>query len=1027
MNSGIPSAGAAHARVVSSRLISAAVAAAIGTSLVAPTTYAADDELAEITVTGSRIVRRDLDAPSPILTVSSDTFEASSTTSAESVLNQLPQFSPTGTQFASSIQSGATASPGAATLNLRGLGTNRNLVLVDGRRPQPANASLVVDVNTIPAAAIQSVEVITGGASATYGPDAMAGVVNFILKKNFQGLSLDLQTGRTQEGDGEETRVSALMGTNFAEGHGNIMLGMDWNKREAVYQIDRNFYRNGWLDPGNPGGGFITAPAYGGGQVLGTGTNSPSQVAINSLFPQAPAGSIGPATEFRFNADGSVFVTKQGYGYNGPLNSLTPGRYSAIKKLANGDLDQSFIDGYVSTPLTRYSIFGRGTYDINDNVSGFMQMNYNNVKVTQRGGLPPAVTIWQAPIPRDSRTLPAALNTLLASRAQPNADWSLYQVMDYNGPVQPVSTSNVWQLTAGLQGKLPFKDWTWEAYGTRGETSVDFDEKQLPSLQLYQKMVAAANFGVNAAVAGTPSNGGYTLRCTSGLPVFTNFTPSADCLNNLQSNLHNFTKLTQDVFEANLQGAAFNLPAGEVRTALGVSYRKNDFSYKVGNPQADILDNPIGLFASNDTGGSTNVKEVYGEALVPVIKRLNLELGYRFSDFNTAGGTSTYKALFTWKALDAVTFRGGYQFATRAPNVAELFTGRTQNVVTFTGGDPCSVSTRLPYGNLPPGNTFSPTPSNPNYLKVQALCRAIIGNNTSAFDTQNYNTPAGPNGFTRQTPPFFPLEIELVQGNVNVKPEKGRTWTLGAVITDPFGWNGLSVTLDAYRIELSDAIAPVSSRTVYDLCFNANGTSNPNLDVSNEWCKLIGRNPVTGDRANVLANYSNLGTVKTQGLDVSVAWSMQFGPGKLVAGTQLNYLDKFDYQTSPAAPLVHAKGTLDQGGQYKWRALSTLGYRWDTLGVNLSWRFLSSVENAAFSLDPATTIKGTGAYSLFGLNANYSFSDKYQVRAGIDNLLNRQPSVVGNNPGVDSNTDQTLPGYYDALGRRFYVGLKATF
>src|SRR6185369_16695530 len=199
--------------------------------------------------------------------------------------------------------------------------------------------------------------------------------------------------------------------------------------------------------------------------------------------------------------------------------------------------------------------------------------------------------------------------------------------------------------------------------------------------------------------------------------------------------------------------------------------------------------------------------------------------------------------------------------------------------------------------------------------------------------------------------------------NVNVKPEKGRTWTLGAVITDPFGWNGLSVTLDAYRIELSDAIAPVSSRTVYDLCFNANGTSNPNLDVSNEWCKLIGRNPVTGDRANVLANYSNLGTVKTQGLDVSVAWSMQFGPGKLVAGTQLNYLDKFDYQTSPAAPLVHAKGTLDQGGQYKWRALSTLGYRWDTLGVNLSWRFLSSVENAAFSLDPATTIKGTGAYS----------------------------------------------------------------
>ena len=178
-------------------------------------------------------------------------------------------------------------------------------------------------------------------------------------------------------------------------------------------------------------------------------------------------------------------------------------------------------------------MFGRATYEITDDLSAYVQTNYSNVVVKQRGGLPPAVTIWQAPIPRDSRTLPAALNTLLNSRAQPNADWSLYQVMDYNGPVQPVSTTNVWQITAGLKGNLLLKDWTWEVYGSRGETKIDFDEQQLPSLQLYQKMVAAANFGVNAAVAGTPSNGGYTLRCTSGLPVFTNFVPSADCLDNL--------------------------------------------------------------------------------------------------------------------------------------------------------------------------------------------------------------------------------------------------------------------------------------------------------------------------------------------------------------------------------------------------------------------------------------------------------------------------------------------------------------
>jgi outer membrane receptor protein involved in Fe transport len=185
MTSNIMAARPSSSRALSRWLVSAAVASAIASSALSPTAFAAEEELAEVTVTGSRIVRRDLDAPSPIVTVSNETFDASSTTSAESVLNQLPQFTPSGTQFSSSIQSGATASPGAATLNLRGLGTNRNLVLVDGRRPQPANASLVVDINTIPAAAIQGVEVITGGASAVYGPDAMAGVVNFILKKNF--------------------------------------------------------------------------------------------------------------------------------------------------------------------------------------------------------------------------------------------------------------------------------------------------------------------------------------------------------------------------------------------------------------------------------------------------------------------------------------------------------------------------------------------------------------------------------------------------------------------------------------------------------------------------------------------------------------------------------------------------------------------------------------------------------------------------------------------------------------------------
>ena len=191
-----------------------------------------------------------------------DAFENTAQTGAEAVLNKMPQFVPTQTQFTSSIQGSATSSPGAATLNLRGLGTNRNLVLIDGRRAQPSDATLAVDVNTIPAAAIENVEVITGGASAVYGPDAMAGVVNFVLKKNFQGLDVDVQRGPTFHGDGAETRISALMGMNGADGKGNVMLGIDWTKRDAAFQSNRKFYVNGWNDPGNPSGGFLNPPAY---------------------------------------------------------------------------------------------------------------------------------------------------------------------------------------------------------------------------------------------------------------------------------------------------------------------------------------------------------------------------------------------------------------------------------------------------------------------------------------------------------------------------------------------------------------------------------------------------------------------------------------------------------------------------------------------------------------------------------------------------------------------------------------------
>jgi len=987
---------------------------------------AQDDTLEEITVTGSRIVRRDLDAPSPIITVGSENLDNSATTSVESVLNQMPQFVADNTQFSNSIQGGATASPGAATLNLRGMGSNRNLVLVNGKRAQPANASLVVDINTIPASAIQNVEVITGGASSVYGPDAMAGVVNFILKDNFEGLEMDFQRGETFEGDGREERASMLMGVNSADGRGNIMIGVDYTKRDSINQVDRAFYRNGWADTGNASGNFIGAPGLGGG-------GGASQEAVDALFPQVAPGTVGRTTDIYFNEDGTPFVVANALGYNGPLNQYENcSDYCGMKILDNGNLDQNGrnLDFYLSSPLERHSFFLRGNYDINDSISAFTQVNYSNINVAQTGGVPPAITVWQAPaVPRDGRALPAALNSLLDSRADPSAPWPLFQVLSYNGNIKVDNKNDVWQIMAGLEGELRDGDWTWEAYISKGDTAIQKVNNRLPSLQRYQNLVYAADFGKvtrysPGTVAGIGPGSGYLLNCTSGLPVFDKFTPTDDCLESIDTHMVDRTHLTQEIAEANLQGGLgdfFQLPAGEVRFALGASYRGNEFSFNPGNPVSLLQENPVGLFASNPTFGKINVREAYGELLVPILDDLSLELGGRLSDFSTAGTHETYKALFTWDAIENVTLRGGYQFATRAPNIAELFAAPTQLVVGHPDQDNCSATTLAPHGNVP---------SNPNRQQVIDLCRAIIGNNTSGFDTQTYSVLGitGPEGFHRQNPPFFPLEIAIQQGNPNVGPEKGKTYTLGAVISDPAGIDGLNLTIDYYNIKLTDAISPVSVQTVYNNCFNWDGQTNPTYDVNHPSCQRIRRNAISGDRSQVDTPFDNLGSQKTSGVDFNISYSMDAGPGTLAINSNINYLIEYKYVPAPGDPIIDAKGTLDRGGLFEHQALTRLSYMWDDFNLGLTWRYLDSAEAAAKAQSPTTTILGPGSYSTFNLNGGWNFGENYALRFGIDNLLDEDPELTNSNPaGGDTNSDQTLPGIYDLLGRRFYVGIKMTF
>ncbi|MBO9518104.1 MAG: TonB-dependent receptor plug domain-containing protein, partial [Porphyrobacter sp.] len=358
-----------------------------------------------IIVTGSRIQRQDFKSNSPTVTVDEALLQNSSTTAVEANLNKLPQFVPAQTPtLGGDIQPTATNTPGAATVSLRGIGSNRNLVLVDGRRSTPANASGVTDISTIPSAAIERVEIISGGASATYGADAVAGVTNFILKKNVQGLELDAQAGITQQGDGFEYQLSGIMGTDFEDGRGNISLALSMNTREGSYQRDRKWYRDMWADPLIAGAGFFnSAPA-----VVLSGLNPADPDVINGIFNQRPAGTpalTGAGYNIFFNPDGTAW-TGTGFNQRGGAYRFNSGALDGDpwKQTAAGNIGFNNTNLYLILPLTRYNALARGNYEINDWIGVFGQATFSAVNTYTRNEPGPITNGWDVSLPYGNGT-----------------------------------------------------------------------------------------------------------------------------------------------------------------------------------------------------------------------------------------------------------------------------------------------------------------------------------------------------------------------------------------------------------------------------------------------------------------------------------------------------------------------------------------------------------------------------------------------------------------------------------------------
>jgi outer membrane receptor protein involved in Fe transport len=1118
--------------------------------------------LEEITVTGSRILRRDYSANAPITTIDQQAFQATSTIGVETVLNQLPQFVPAITQFSTTdVQQTANNTIGGSFVSLRGLGPNRNLVLIDGKRAQPANPQMFVDTNMIPAAAIQRVELITGGASAVYGADAVGGVVNFILKNNYEGASVETRIGDTEAGGNQEVLVSGLLGVNAAEKRGNVMIGLEHATRTKVLAQQRDWRVADMANPAAPATAFgwgtdpwvsSTIPGVGALDALNVG-NFPSQAAVNSLFSQAQACSGGVTAGFfgygagtcaqnaqgvnlgvpnnvRFLVDratGTVYTglmenagAAGAYRYpnldaNGVQTSDPFGKFQGLPfrvRQPNGAIKENVFYNWASYPLDRDSAFAKGHFDVNDNikVTGTAMFTRTNSE-TSLGLTADNITFWGVPIPfsnnvytgNAAKGIPSSLNpdgttnaaylpggrfglncpptggcterqawpvppeiaALFSTRASPEAPLWLSAPPDYIrnlvGARAGQVTNTTSQLSLGVEGNTQNGKHHWDVTVSSGYTDNLTIQSGSTRLSQYRAIMASPNFGHGFIGDPNPYIVGFAesiATCTSGFPALTLFTPTKDCITAVSPDLKNKENLKQTVFEGNLTGDLAQMKAGTLSYALGVDHRENSYAYEPDNlsQNQNFIDPIAGLFPNENSSGKYDVSEVYGELLVPIIAKgpkgvdhFNLELGARTSDWSIPGvkTLTSYKALVDWGFTPRYRLRGGVNRAHRAPNLGELFSARTQ----IFGGPPSAYGDQCSQRNAT--GPFSANPLAPGNNAAQAaqtlaICTALMGtlgaatyygvpNPTVGTVVNTNQATAGGIGITNQL------------GNQNLSEEDSDTMTIGVVMDIS---DSVTLAVDYYNIEIKHMIAIEGPDSVYERCLST--SFNPTGSISSPACLEIFRDPTNGNAANVDLLFSNAGRALVEGVDLQLNWTKMMKMGRFNLNSVANFNFKSETQDRPNLATRDWAGTTGCALQiqcqgYDYRIFTTLTYFRGPWSMSLRHQYWPSILPAACGTNSQASVAAacdaalaTGggvreSYQLFALSGSYTFNDKYTVRVGIENLLDKDPPLVGYNPqALPYATAATHAGLglgtavgstYDPLGRRTFVSFSMNF
>ncbi|PSJ43077.1 TonB-dependent receptor plug domain-containing protein [Allosphingosinicella deserti] len=960
----------------------------------------------EIVVTGSRIARPDLQISSPVTVVGQEEIQLRQAPTAEALLRDLPSVRPS---IGPAVNNGGD---GSATINLRGIGENRSLVLLDGRRIVPFGLDNLTDLNTIPVALVERVDVPTGGASSVYGADAVAGVVNFITRRNFSGVDLSSSYRISERGDSALFRADLVIGSDLADGRGNAVLALGYTKSDPLLTTDRNI------------GEFPILSAN--GQFSG------SLASVPTIFTSPNAAALGVANT----------------GFGAAFDPST-GRLRAGQQ---GDTFNSNIGTYFQTPLERYNVYAAAHYEVTPGIEVYSSGMFtrNDVRI-QLASSATFTNTYQLSL--NNPYLPAAARNQLCAAFDTNPAVTGIQPISaancaaagaaVGGPGTPgyieipviaqrrfteygprgnAVESTMFQVQAGLRGDIT-ENIRFDISGQHGETTQNQTRENWGSFSRVQQALRAYRNGAGTPVCTDASNGCVPLNLFGPEG---SITPEMIAFFDLDALIRRTTKLT--VVTGSVSGDLFSLQSPFAETplgfALGAEYRKVSAR---SNPDApsQIQGEVLGTGARTPPDfGTISVKEVFGELLVPLVEKsfiynASIEAGIRYSDYSTTGGSTTWKAGGSISPVRDIKFRGMYQRAVRSPNIQELFQSPVQGLGNLAV-DPCAGA-------------------NPSASRV--LCEGT-------------GAPPGTYG-SISTPSSSQINVTTA-GNPNLDVEKARTYTLGAVFMPGFLPN-LAVTLDYFNIVVKDAITQPAQGDILNGCYSS--TLNPSQTL-NDFCALIGRNPLNGslngagDTPGVILGYSNLGQIETAGVDLGITYRLKLSemfdgdPGELRFGFNGTWLDYYHFQANELSinrdcTGFYSTNCTNPRAEWKWNGRVT--YSTKAVDVSLLWNHVSSVKLEPFTtaaIQPLDTPQPGGpnpttvfepfrkikAYDYFDLTFRARPAENLDITITIENLLDKAPPLVGANVGGTSyNSGNTFPTIYDPIGRAFTVGAHLTF